>query len=178
MCHISCVRCQVSGVRCLVSNVMCQVSCVIFFFFFLWTKLWSYSVEGLLSTRTTPSSAIQRSREQPLESNFYFFNGGTICTHWEIQCFLYTGLEKKYTNLNWDISTWIKKTVEEHCGSYCCEDVNIGWLLYLLDGLALFEKDQHALSPPIYKIHLFGNLLLTLLSFFCNGLMFYRLSIF
>ena len=47
--HVSHVRCQVTGVR-------CQVSSVRFFSSFFRTKLWSKSVEGLLSTGLTLSN--------------------------------------------------------------------------------------------------------------------------
>ena len=54
MCHISCVTCHMSPVTCPISNV------TFFSFFFItklcWTRWWSQSVEGLLSTGSTPSS--------------------------------------------------------------------------------------------------------------------------
>ena len=46
--------CLLSYVTCHVSHLMCHISGVLFSFFF--TKWWSYSVEGLLSTKPTPSS--------------------------------------------------------------------------------------------------------------------------
>ena len=58
-CNVSCVTCHVSRVTCHVSRVTChmsRVTCHIFFCFF-WTKWWSLSVEGLLSTGPTPSSS-------------------------------------------------------------------------------------------------------------------------
>ena len=48
------VMCHVSHVTCHVSHVTCHVLLVTFFLFL--TKLWSLSVEGLLSTGPTPSS--------------------------------------------------------------------------------------------------------------------------
>ena len=53
MCHVSHVTCHMSHVICHMSRVTCHVSHVLIFFF---TKWWSLSVEGLLSTGPTPSS--------------------------------------------------------------------------------------------------------------------------
>ena len=55
------VTCHVSRVMCHVVHVTCHMSCVIchiylFIYLFMENKLWSLSVEGLLSTGTTPSS--------------------------------------------------------------------------------------------------------------------------
>ena len=61
-CHVSHVTCHMSRVTCHVSHVTCHMSratCHFFFFFFFWTKRWSLSVEGLLSTGPTPSSFIR-----------------------------------------------------------------------------------------------------------------------
>ena len=54
-CHLSCVRCHMSCVTCHVSHVTCNI-----FFYFFFTKWWSLSVEGLLSTGPTPSSFYRR----------------------------------------------------------------------------------------------------------------------
>ena len=48
ICHMSCVTCHVSHVTCRVSYI--------FFWFCFWTKCWSESEDGLLSTRPTLSS--------------------------------------------------------------------------------------------------------------------------
>ena len=49
-------RCHVSHVTCHVSHVTCHGSR--FFLLLFWTKWWSLSVEGLLSTGPTPSSLL------------------------------------------------------------------------------------------------------------------------
>ena len=56
MCHVSRVMCHLSHVMCHVSRVTCHMSCVTchIYLFFL-TKGWSLSVEGLLSTGSSPS---------------------------------------------------------------------------------------------------------------------------
>ena len=54
-CHVSHVTCHMSRVTCHVSNVTWHMFCF-FLFFFLRTKWWSLSVEGLLSAGPTPSS--------------------------------------------------------------------------------------------------------------------------
>ena len=65
MCHnVSCVTCHVSHVTCHVSHVMCH---------FFWTKWWSLSVEGLLSTGPTPSS---------FEVLFQKWIVGKLYSHW------------------------------------------------------------------------------------------------
>ena len=64
MCHVSCVMCHVSCVMCHMACVTCHMSHVQIFFLHYkkkkslkkWTKWGSLSVEGLLSTRPTPSS--------------------------------------------------------------------------------------------------------------------------
>ena len=53
--NVSCVTCHVSRVTYHVSRVTCPVSHVTCHVFF-WTKWWSLSVEGLLSTGPTPST--------------------------------------------------------------------------------------------------------------------------
>ena len=55
-CHVSCVTCHVLRVTCHMSGVRCHVSLFFFFSSSFFTKLWSYSVEGLSSTGLTPSS--------------------------------------------------------------------------------------------------------------------------
>jgi hypothetical protein len=53
------VTCHMSHVTCHMSYVTCNVSCVtchIFYLIFFRTKWWGLSMEGLLSTRPTPSS--------------------------------------------------------------------------------------------------------------------------
>ena len=49
-CHMSCVTCHMLRVTCHMSRVTCHVSLFLFFSFFLRTKWWSLSVEGLSST--------------------------------------------------------------------------------------------------------------------------------
>ena len=53
--HVSCVICHMSHVTCHMSSVTCLMSQFLINCFFF-TKLWSQSVEGLLSTGPTPSS--------------------------------------------------------------------------------------------------------------------------
>ena len=50
--HVSCVRCHKPGVTCQVSCLRCHITCHIFFVF---TKCWSWLVEGLLSMGPTLS---------------------------------------------------------------------------------------------------------------------------
>ena len=65
-CHLSHVNCHLSHVKCHLSPVTCQKCFYIFFYYKKnkyislkknWTKWWSQSVEGLLSTGPTPSSS-------------------------------------------------------------------------------------------------------------------------
>ena len=53
ICHVSPVTCHMSRVTYHMSHVMCNL-----FIFFSFTKCWSLSVEGLLSTRPTSSSCV------------------------------------------------------------------------------------------------------------------------
>ena len=61
-CHVSCVRCHVSRVLCHV-----LASGVAFFYFYLGTKWWSQSVEGLLSMGPTQSSLFVKTSSEPLK---------------------------------------------------------------------------------------------------------------
>ena len=54
-CHLSCVMCQVSRAKCNMSGVMSKVSHNMSHFF-VFTKCWSWLVEGLLSMGPTLSS--------------------------------------------------------------------------------------------------------------------------
>ena len=64
---MSCVTCHVSHVTCHVSHVMCHMSQ---FFSFFFTKWWSLSVEGLLSTGPTPSSLCSSSGPNEPSCNY------------------------------------------------------------------------------------------------------------
>ena len=55
--NMSHVMCHVSRVTCHMSRVTCHN--FFYYLFFFWTKWWSLSVEGLLSTGPTPSSFVK-----------------------------------------------------------------------------------------------------------------------
>ena len=48
-----CVKYHMSRITYHMSRAMCHMSHVIYFLIYFWTKLWSYSVEVLVSTRPT-----------------------------------------------------------------------------------------------------------------------------
>ena len=69
MCHVSHVTCHMSHVTCHMSHVTCHMTCVTCHIFFF-TKRWSLSVEGLLSTGPTPSSFFRTGKFEFSGSSF------------------------------------------------------------------------------------------------------------
>ena len=146
------VACHVLHVTCHMSRVTCHI------FFFFWTKWWSLSVEGLLSTRPTPSSLLL------LTLNTHLIVAGPLCavatTQWlpVRRVLLVTGGTTGYLNIYKDMFAISKGNLQGKSSFYVGHN-GLYWILNITWFVRPNEKTKPFLKKDCYSHYLLFTIL-------------------